>query len=324
MHKLPLLALLATLPLAAQVRIAQVDNHIDVTIDGKPYTTFFFGPDVPKPYLSPLRAPSGLVVTRSYPMDKVEGESTDHPHHRAVWFAHSKVNGVDYWNNEFSYTQPNLGHIFVTKIEKAQGGPKSGEIDATAEWKQPDGKVILVEDRRMIFYSGGPNRVIDFDFTLTAKDTAKFEDEKDGVFGIRLASELEEPNAPGTKTQPKVPERTGVMTCADGKTTEAHCWGTRGDWMDYSGTVKGEKVGLAIFDHPENPGHPTYWHARGYGLFAANIFGRNAFTNKKEPDGSVTLKPGEKMRFRYRVVIHPGTLADAHMEDLYKAYAAGK
>jgi hypothetical protein len=94
--------------------------------------------------------------------------------------------------------------------------------------------------------------------------------------------------------------------------------------MDYSGTVQGQKVGIAIFDHPANPGHPTYWHARGYGLFAANIFGRSAFTNKKEPDGSVTLKPGEKMRFRYRVVIHPGTPADAKLDDLYKAYAAGK
>jgi len=257
-------------------------------------------------------------------MDTAPGESLDHQHQRAVWFAHSKVNGIDYWNNEFSYTGKNLGHIFVTKVDKVRSGPRIGEIDTTAEWKQPDGKVVLSENRKMIFHSGGPNRVVDFDFTLTAVETAKFEDEKDGVFGIRLASELEEPNAPGTKSQPKEPVRTGVMTCANGKTTEAQCWGKRADWMDFSGTVKGEKVGLAILDHPENPGHPTYWHARGYGLFAANIFGRNAFTNKGEPESSVTLNPGEKMHFRYRVVIHPGTLADAKMDDLYKAYVTGK
>jgi len=317
---------IAILPLAltAQVKIRQGTNQVAVDIDGKPYTTYFYGPEVPKPYLYPLLAPSGVQVTRNFPMAKVDGESTDHPHHRSVWFAHSKVNGYDYWNNEFTYTQPNLGHIFVTKIDKITSGAKSGEIDNTANWQQPDGKVVLVENRKMIFYAGGPNRVIDFDFTLTAQDTVTFADEKDGVFGIRLASELEEPNAPGTKSQPTVPTRTGVMTCADGKTTEKNCWGTRADWMDYSGTVSGQKVGVAIFDNPENPRHPTYWHARGYGLFAVNIFGRNAFTNKKEPDGSMTLKPGEKIRFRYRVVIHPGTLADAHMDDLYKAYAAGK
>jgi hypothetical protein len=257
-------------------------------------------------------------------MDTAPGESLDHQHQRAVWFAHSRVNGYDYWNNEFSYTGQKLGHIFVTSIDKAQSGAKTGEIDATAEWKQPDGKVILIENRKMIFHAGGPNRVVDFDFTLTAKEAATFEDEKDGVFGIRLASELEEANAPGTKTQPKEPTRTGVMTCAGGKTKEAQCWGTRADWMDYSGSVQGEKVGIAIMDHPDNPGHPTYWHARGYGLFAANIFGRSSFTNKKEPSGEVTLKPGEKMRFRYRLVIHPGTLDDAKIADLYKEYAAGK
>jgi hypothetical protein len=324
MRKLPILALLATLPLAAQVRITQGENQITVDIDGKPYTTFFYGPDVPKPYLYPLRSASGVKVTRSFPMEKVAGESEDHPHQRSVWFAHSKVNGFDYWNNEFSYKGDKMGHIFVTKIDKVQNGPKSGEIDATAEWKQMDGKVVLIENRRMIFYAGSPNRVVDFDITLTAKEAATFEDEKDGVFGIRVASELEEANAVGTKVQPKEPTRTGIMTCADGKQKEADCWGKRADWMDYSGTVSGEKLGIAIFDNPGNPGHPTYWHARGYGLFAANIFGRNAFTNKKEPEGTMTLQPGEKLRFRYRVVVHPGGVQDAKIADLYKDYAAGK
>src|SRR5579859_7123525 len=100
MQKLLALALLAGFPLAAQVKVTQGDNQIAVTIDGKPYTTFFYGPEVAKPYLYPLRAPSGVAVTRSFPMDKVAGESTDHPHHRSLWFAHSAVNGFDYWNNE--------------------------------------------------------------------------------------------------------------------------------------------------------------------------------------------------------------------------------
>ncbi len=324
MWKLTLPMLLAAVPLAAQVRITQGTNQIDIAIDGKPYSTYFYGPEVAKPYLYPLRAPSGTPVTRSFPMANVEGESTDHPHQRSLWFAHSRVNGYDYWNNEFSYKGDKLGHIFITKITKAEGGPKIGEIDSTASWTQSDGKVILIEDRKMIFHSGGPDRVIDFDFTLTAKDTATFQDEKDGVFGLRLAAALEELNAPGIKDQPITPERTGIMTCAEGRTKESNCWGTRANWMDVSGAIAGEKLGVAIFDHPDNPGHPTYWHARGYGLFAANIFGRNAFTGKREPPGDVTLKPGESMHFRYRVVIHPGPLVHTRMEDLYKAYAAGR
>jgi hypothetical protein len=321
MYKTLALTLFAILPLAAQVKITQSTNRITVDIDGKPYTTFFYGPDVAKPYLYPLRAPSGVAVTRSFPMDKVAGESTDHPHQRSLWFAHQDVNGLDYWNNEFSYeSNPKvagkMGHIFVTKIDKAQSGAKAGEIDETSEWKQPDGKVVLIEDRRMIFHSGGPNRVIDFDFTLTAQTVVKFGDAKDGVFGMRVASGLEEPNP---KSIPE-PKRTGLMTNAEGLKTEAECWGKRSAWMDDSGIVDGQAVGIAIFDNPANPRFPTYWHARGYGLFGNNIFGVHDFTNGKGPDGSMTLQPGEKVRFQFRVVIHPGDVNSAKIADLYKQY----
>src|SRR5271165_4901326 len=145
MHKSLALAALAILPLSAQVKIAQENNRIAVSIDGKPYTTFFYGPDVAKPYLYPLRAPSGVAVTRAFPMDKVAGESTDHQHQRSLWFAHSSVNGYDFWNNEFSYeNNPKLkgtmGRIFVTKIDQLKSG-KTGQIDETSEWKQPDGTI---------------------------------------------------------------------------------------------------------------------------------------------------------------------------------------
>ena len=322
MQKLLAIGALAVMPLAAQVKITQGNNRIDVAIDGKPYTTFYYGPDVAKPYLHPLRAPSGISVTRAFPMENVPGESTDHPHHRGLWFAHSSVNGFDYWNNEFSYesnpkVKGTLGHIFVTQIDKVESGKKTGEIDETSEWKQPDGLVVLMEGRKMIFHAGRPDRILDFDFTLTARETVKFGDAKDGVFGIRVASGLEEP-AP---KQPAEPKRTGVMVNAEGLKTEAECWGKRSAWMDYSGTVDGQQVGIAIFDNPGNPRYPTYWHARGYGLFANNIFGAHEFSKGKEPDGSITLKPGDKLRFRYRVVIHPGDSASAHLADLYKEYA---
>ena len=332
MHKLLALSVMAVLPLAtqaplsAQVKITQGNNQIAVEIDGKPYTTFFYGSDVPKPYLYPLRAPSGISVTRAFPMDKVEGESTDHPHHRSVWFAHDSVNGFDYWNNEFAYdTDPKQakvkrGHIFVTKVSKAQGGPKAGEIVEISEWKQSDGVVVLSEDRKMTFHAGGPNRVIDFDLTLTAKNSVTFGDGKDGVFGIRVASGLEEPAA----KQPAEPKRTGTMVNAQGLKLEAECWGKRSEWMDYSGIVEGQQVGIAIFDNPGNPRYPTYWHARGYGLFANNIFGVKQFTKGAEPDGSMTLKPGEKLRFRYRVVIHPGDTQSAHLDRLYAEYKSQK
>jgi hypothetical protein len=114
--------------------------------------------------------------------------------------------------------------------------------------------------------------------------------------------------------------RTGRMTNAEGNSGEAQVWGKRSAWVDYAGEINGEKVGVAIFDHPANPKHPTYWHSRSYGLFAANIFGEHDFYSDKRRDGSVTLEKGQTMRFLYRVVIHPGDTISANIPALYAGY----
>ncbi len=324
MYKSFALGLVALLPAFSQVAVKQGTNQIAVEIDGKPFTTFYYGAEQPKPYLHPLRAASGVAVTRGFPMEKKEGELTDHPHQRSMWFAHQSVNGYDYWNNEFAYEKDpkykgKIGHIFVKGAPVAKATGKTGEITFTAEWKQLDGVVVLNEDRRMTFHSGtGNNRIVDFDFVLTAKETVTFGDEKDGVFGIRLAAGLEEP---GTKA-PAEPKRTGIMTNAQGCRLEAQCWGKASEWMDVSGTVENQPLGVAIFDTPGNPRFPTYWHIRGYGLFANNIFGLHDFLKNKDKAGELTLKPGEKLHFKYRVVIHPGDATEAKVGDLYKTWAA--
>ena len=150
----------------------------------------------------------------------------------------------------------------------------------------------------MTFYAGKDVRAIDFDITLTAREKAVFGDTKEGVFAVRLASGLEEPR-PDAPTQP---ERTGKMVDSEGRQGEKEIWGKRADWADFAGTVDGEALGIAIFDHPSNPRHPTWWHARSYGLFAANIFGLHDFEHNNDKKGSLTLAPGETLRFRYRVV----------------------
>jgi hypothetical protein len=300
----------------AQVEIKKGDGRIDVAIDGQPATSFFYGEGVLKPYLYPLRSASGVVVTRRFPMEQRANERRDHIHHRGVWFAHSDVNGVDFWNADPTYHDPKMGHIVVTKIDEAEGGRKSGRIVADLEWRSPDDKTLVKEHRTMTFYPGNP-RFIDFDFQLTAPDRVMFNDEKDGVFGIRLASELEERQ----KDTPPGTPRTGVISGPNGCKTEAQCWGSRAKWMDDSGMIDGKKIGVAIFDSPENPRDPTYWHVRGYGLFAANIFGSKAFTKDPKNDGSMPLEAGKTLRFRYRVVIHDGDADEAHLADLYSAWA---
>jgi hypothetical protein len=311
------LAFLVALPLAAQVKITQADpGRITVDIDGKPFTTFFVGEDTNKPYLHPLRSASGKVVTRYYPMELVEGESRDHPHHRGLWFTHGDVNGYDFWANEASQKSPKKGRVVLKNVRDLVSGKQSGAIAASFDWVDSGGKPLLTEDRRMVFHADPALRTVDFDITLAAAGKVTFGDTKEGTFAVRLAASLEEPEKEGQS-----PRRTGTMINAQGKRTEKEVWGKRSEWVDYFGEVDGEKLGIAILDHPGNPRHPTWWHSRGYGLFAANMFGLHDFERDKAKDGSLALAPGEKLRLRYRVIIHPGDYQSAGIAAQFERYA---
>lgn len=293
--------------LPAQVRFAP--DSITVNVDGKPFTTFHYGENANKPYLAPLRSASGKIVTRRFPMENVPGESHDHLHHRGLWFSYDDVNGVKFWENDPSYTKPNIGRI-VVRDAHWKDGQHSGTLTAVMEWRDPSGKVLLTENRDMIFYSDPKLRTIDFIITLTAAEDVTFGDTKEGAFAIRLADNFTE-------------RKGGKMVDADGRTGMKNVWGKRSNWVDYTGEIDGEKLGVAIFDSPKNPRHPTYWHARDYGLFSLNPFGRSAFDPTQE-ESHWKLPAGNKLTFRWRVVIHPGDAESAGVADLYKEYAASR
>jgi hypothetical protein len=297
----------------AQVHFTRVnDGQLGVEVDGKPFTTFYFGKDTTRPFVAPLRAASGTVVTRGYPMEMLEGESRDHPHHRGVFFGHGDVNDFNYWANEASDKNPQRGRVVLVGNVEAKAAGDRGTITAHFNWLDPAGKPILREDRKMTIYSGtGNQRIIDFDLTLHAIEKAVFGDTKEGTFAIRLADALSE-------------KRGGKMTNAQGAETMENVWGKPSPWVDYTGVMHGEKVGVAILDNPSNPRHPTTWHSRDYGLFAANIFGQHDFKNANMPDGTLTLDPGRDLRFRYRVIIHPGGTDRGQMEKEFKKYAGEK
>lgn len=291
-------------PAAAEVKLIQEQDRVAVEVDGKPFTTFYYGPKTMKPYLHPLRTAGGKIVTRQWPLEQVAGESHDHPHHMGLWFTHGDVNGLDFWANVEK--SPKMGQVVLEKIKSVKSGKKTGTVEADFNWVDPSGKTLIKEHRVMVFHSGGDNRIIDMVLTLKAAEPVKFGDTKEGTFAIRLADALAEKGG------------TGTMTSANGGHKMKEVWGKPSPWVDYVGTLEGEVVGVAILDHPQNPRHPTTWHARDYGLFAANIFGQHDFMNDKSKDGSLTLKPGEELRFRYRVLIH-GQGEDVGAS--YRAYA---
>jgi hypothetical protein len=298
----------------AQVELKQSPDRISVTIDRKPFTDFFIGAEAPKPYLHPLRTASGKIITRSYPMETLPGEAKDHPHHRGLWFTHGLVNDVDFWANEKNQKgagKAGRGTVVTKRITELKSGKKQGTIGALFEWQDAGGTPLLSEQRTLTFYSHPTERWIDVDTTLTAMGKVVFGDTKEGTFAMRLATPLEEKNG-------------GMMRSAEGKTSEKAVWGTRSAWVDTAGTIDGEKAGVAILDHPTNPRHPTYWHSRAYGLFAANPFGVRDFERDKTRNGDLSLEKGATLRFRYRVIIHPGDADAARIGEQFAKYSKVK
>lgn len=321
---LSLLSLCAAAPSWAQVTLTQAPDQITVDINGKPFTVFHIGgPNLNRPYLHPLRTASGKIVNRSFPAGQLPGETIDHPHHAGLFYGHGDVNGFNYWAIQNvaidpAKADPKMGRIVLDRVVAVKSGKTSGTVDVVLNWLKPDGKPLLTETRRMTFHAHPDLRIIDFDFDFAAVEKVVFGDTKEGTFAMRMATVLEEPPAKAS-AEAKGPARTGLLVNAQGGEHEANVWGKRSEWVDYAGLLDGEPVGVVMMDHPGNPRHPTYWHSRGYGLHSINPFGVHDFLNDKTQDGSLTLAPGEHVRFRYRVIIH-GPTSREKLRELYRSW----
>jgi hypothetical protein len=321
--------LTSTLIIAASLRAAppapdkgvtvvpnEAARRVDVLVDGQPFTSYIWPDTLKKPVLFPLRTASGTMITRGFPLDPRPGERTDHPHHVGLWFNYESVNGVDFWNNSTALPaerQAQMGRIVHQRIVKTISGADQGELEVAMDWIMPDGQPVLHETADFIFRAGPGRRVVDRISTLTALDQpVVFKDVKDGVLGLRVRRELEQPSSEATTftdssgrpTTVKAMDTNGVSglyRSSEGRTGDA-VWGTRGRWTMLSGRVNQEEITLVMLDHPKNVGFPTYWHARGYGLFAANPLGQEIFSNGKEKL-NFTLQPKQSATFRYRLVI---------------------
>jgi hypothetical protein len=306
----------------------EADRRIDVLVGGKLFTSYCWPENVYKPILYPVFTASGTEITRGFPLKPREGERDDHIHQVGIWLNYGKVNGLDFWGNGYrGVKEPGGGEIKHLKIEKLSGGNDEGLLTTKSSWITPKGYELLSEKTEHHFIARGSIRIIDRITTLTANDSlVKFNDTKEGMFGIRVARQLELPvnenvillDAAGKPSSEKVNAAkgaTGNYRSSEGLTGDA-VWGTRARWMDLYGTIGNEKVSLVVCDHPKNPAYPTYWHARGYGLFAANPLGWNDFTKGKK-QLNFSIQPGKSVTFRYRVIVSSGThLTDAEINTL--------
>jgi hypothetical protein len=309
--------LLAQKSEAVKVVKAADENKVDIFIGGKLFTSFLYPDSLEKPVLFPLHAANGTIVTRGFPLDPKPGEPTDHPHHIGLWFNFENVNGLDFWNNSYAIprSKKNLyGWIRTDQILETKSG-NMGKLAYHANWTNQQKHIILEETTRFEFSGSEDQRIIDRFTTLKADTTVVFNDAKDGMLGLRLAHELQIP----TTEDQQFTDNKGNITIVKGGTdhiangnyltsagkTGNDAWSTRGVWCKVYGKMGADSVSIAIIDHPQNPNYPTFWHARGYGLFAANPLGEKIFTNGKSAK-NLSLKKGDSVTFRYRIVINSG------------------
>jgi hypothetical protein len=246
----------------------------------------------------------------------VPREDHDEPHQRALVFVHGDINEFDFWGEAAfphwsRHPASTFGRTVLRKLDEMRDGPDSGTLRAECDLLTPEGQEIGAETQAYLFRGDERSRIIDCEFMVRANNSpVKIGDTKEGTFAIRMVKALDSPPA--------------HMVNSKGAVGEKDVWGKRADWVDDYGSVAGEEVGIAIFDNPKNLRHPTYWHARHYGLLAANPFGLREFAHDRHQDGSNVIPAGESLALRYRVLIHQGDFRQARVAEAYKQYAAGE
>ena len=318
-----------------KIDVRDKEKRVDILIDGKLFTSYCWPENVMKPVLYPVLTSEGTEITRGYPLNPRAGERVDHPHHIGIWFNYGNVNGFDFWNNStaISVDKKNgfgtIKHLSINRINEGKG---EAELETTESWIDPSGKELLSEKTVFHFTAKGSTRIIDRIATLTATGEAvSMSDNKEGMLGIRMARQLELPSkdevimtdSKGNPTTVKKMTNEGVSgsyRSSEGIKDDA-VWSTRAKWMDLSGVIGNEKIAVVICDHPMNQSYPTYWHARGYGLFAANPLGWSVFTKGKETLNYV-IPSGKSSLFRYRIIIHSGgDLSDSEINNFADDFA---
>jgi hypothetical protein len=329
-------AVLAAPPAAsAQVSAVANETGVEFRVGAELVARYHTAPTVAKPFLWPVAAPGGTAVTRAWPIRTTAADATtDHVHQKSVWFCHGDVipeglaiktpsankadKGVDFWSEAKDKDgKRRHGTIRCVKVEVRPATDGAVTVVTWNHWLTADGEKILDEKRTITFRATPEGRLFTFTCELTANDyPIVFGDTKEGSFGVRVHDDLRTVAKAGGTVTPS----TGAAAKA-GTKDNLPLWGQLADWNDYSGTVGGEAVGLAVFAHPGNP-TKSAWHTRAYGLMAANPFGRahSGFPSQKGNTELVRIEKGRSLTYRFGVYAHAGDVTTGKVAEAYAAF----
>jgi sugar phosphate isomerase/epimerase len=298
---------------AEGVKLTEKDDRVTVEVNGNLFTEYRFK-EPQRPFFYPVIGPTGQPVMRHWPIEENNPDDVrDHVHQKSLWFTHGAVNGIDFWSD-------GKGKLVHDKFIEVSSGPKVGVIASQNKWVAPDGKVVCTDVRTHRFYNTPGGQIMDFEVTIHASNgEVKLGDTKEGSMAIRLTPSMQ--LAPTKAMKSRGEAAKGHIVNSEGQ-TDGDAWGRRAKWCDYYGPVQDQIVGVAIFDHPSNPRHPTWWHVRDYGLFAVNPFGIHDFEKKPAGTGDLIIPAGESVTFKYRFYFHKGDDKQGNVAERYAEYAA--
>lgn len=272
------------------------DGKLNISIQEKHFTTYDFKSQA-KPFLYPVLGPQQLPMTRGFPIEEKPGEQHDHPHHKSIWKGHI-INGVDFWTEKG-------GSIKHQKFVECD----EDSFTVLNHWIKKNKREPMLSDETTFHFGGdkdGKYRWLDAKIKFIASHgDFTFDDTKEGLFAIRTHPAYR--ITPSKKQKPKLDSKPAARN--SGGDTGKSIWGKQAKWVSYSGNVtnsagKLQRGTILFFDHPSNFRHPTAWHARDYGLVAANPFGLHYFQKKPKSFGAHQIKNGNSITFRYRIVFH--------------------
>lgn len=279
---------------ADSVNLIKGNDTVDVTINGKEFTTYRFAKSLPKPYFFPVKSLDNALLTRPIVGQDYKG---DHPHHKGIWVSVDEINEIKFWAEK--------GKIENRGVEVLVSEGNPAKLRVTNHWLDGKGADVLIETTTISIFA---NRMLAYDinFKMIA-DQVNFKDTKEGLFGFRVAESQREDKGDGK------------VTNADGKAGTKECWGQRSAWVDYTGSIESKRYGVTLFDHPANF-RPSRYHVRDYGLFSISPFGESAYTNGKEPPVNDVFKKQSDLRLRYAIFFHDGEAPPAQLNAMTKTF----
>lgn len=313
---LPVLALAVSCSAGNKADVAftrdDAARKVDITVNGKYFTSLIYPEDLEKPVLWPIVSASGKEITRGFPRAPRAFESTDHPHQTGLWFNFGNVNGLDFWNNSYAIPAERksaYGSVVFDKVVSA----RDGKLVTLSNWVDNDGNVLMTEETTFVFDGTEDERSIVRTAKLTAVSPVVFGQSKEGMLGLRVDRAFQKPS----DKPERYTDANGIVTEVATVNNEGVCgeyvnslgdrgddvWSKRAEWTMLNGTKEGDDISILIIDSKGNPNFPAWSHARGYGLFAVNNMGGREFDRSLPQPVEYRLQPGETVTFTYKIII---------------------